>query len=488
MKLSELLRNLNFDCFNFQNAQVEYISEDSRDVKPNTLFFCVSGYKFDGHLFAGEAVKKGAVALVVSKKEEARKLKERHKLPVILSRNIRKDISIIASRFYGNPHKKLKIIGITGTNGKTTTAYMLYTILNKLEEKTGLIGTVEYKTENWSVSATRTTPSAINLNRTLKRMYEEGCRWVICEVSSHALCLDRVSGISFSGGIFTNLSPEHLDFHKDMNSYFLAKYNFLNLIRKDGIFVVNSDDPYGKTIYGLRGLYHFPIVSYGKKGEFSISKLVQSQKGMEMTVNYQGKGFSAKTNLKGEHNAYNLLAAVSLLKSFGIEGIENRFWKFKIPGRLEEIAENVFIDYAHTPDALLKVLTTLRKIAKGKLIVVFGCGGDRDREKRPAMGKVASSLADIVIITNDNPRTEDPERITSEILKGVKNKEKVKIILDRKRAIETGLELKNSKDILLIAGKGHETYQEIGNDRFPFSDKEVVKEIIGDKQRACINS
>ena len=481
MRLSKLIKNLDFEALNFKDVEISYLSEDSRDVKEGTLFFCISGFQFDGHDFAEEALKKGAVALLINDREKAKELKK-HNIPVIVSKNIRRDLSIVASRFYGNPHRKLKVTGVTGTNGKTTSSYILYSILNTLKRKAGLIGTVEYKTEDWTIEASRTTPSPIALNKLLKRMYNEGTEWVICEVSSHSLSLNRVSGIELSGGIFTNLSPEHLDFHGNLNDYFLSKYKILEIIKKEGIFLTNSDDPYGKLIYGLKGIYHLPIMSYGKRGDFLLKEISQSEKGLEITVKFQNSEFKVGTNLKGEYNAYNLLAAVSILKSFGVKEVENRFWEITVPGRLEEVEKNVFIDYAHTPDALLNVLKNLRKFCKGNLILVFGCGGDRDKGKRKIMGEIAHSLADRVIITNDNPRTESPEKIVSDILKGIdKDSKKVEIILNRKEAIKRGIRLKGNNDILLIAGKGHEPYQEVGNRRIPFSDKEVVREIFGDK-------
>ncbi len=483
MKLSNLIKGTGLKPIRFSDVDIRGISENSRDVREGFLFFCVKGFRLDGHSFIGDAVRKGASAVVVSRREEAERVLRLPGVAVLYSGSPREDLSLLSLNFFGKPHRRVNVIGITGTNGKTTTSYIIYSILNRIGESAGLIGTVEYRTEKWSVPASRTTPSPIEFNRLLKRMADEGVRWAVCEVSSHALELQRVFGIRMKAGVFTNLSQDHLDFHGDMESYFLSKFRMMDHIGRDGVFLTNVDDSYGRLIYGLRGIFGFPVMSYGKKGKFRLT----SWKGGEVVIGLGDRRFRVRTNLKGEHNAYNVLSSFSTLFSIGFEGntLEGVPWNVKVPGRLEEVERNIFVDYAHTPDALMNVLKALRTVTEGKLIVVFGCGGERDREKRPMMGRVSTSIADVVIITSDNPRGEDPERIAGEILSGTVEGSNVEVILNRRDAIRRGIELKGEKDILLIAGKGHEPYQEVSGKKIPFSDSLVVREIIDGSRRAC---
>lgn len=457
------------------NPEITSITEDSRAVRPGSLFFALKGFKTDGNLYIPEAVKRGAVAVITDSKESLKKFKDLG-VPIVLSKNIRRDLALIASKFYGNPSSSLRVIGITGTNGKTTTAYLLYHLLNRLGKKTAIIGTVEYGLPERRVPSVRTTPSPVTFFRLLREFKDSGAEFVVCEVSSHGLKLHRVAGVEFEGAVFTNLTPEHLDFHKSIWDYFLSKEKLFFMTK--GIGVVNSDDPFGELLLMLRTLFPCKLTSFGKKGVFRIEGVENLKEGLLVRLSQKGKVYPVRTSLRGYFNAYNVAGAFSLLVELGFspEDLLGLFEGISVPGRMEEVVKNVFVDYAHTPDALEKVLKALREFKRGKLIVIFGCGGDRDREKRPLMGRVAEKLADFIILTSDNPRSEDPLQIADEILAGIKEKSKVEVVLDRKLAIEKGLKLKGEEDVLLIAGKGHETYQEIGGKKYPFDDREVVRE------------
>ncbi len=474
MRLSNLIENLNLDVFNFRDVDIRYVTDDSRDVKASSLFFAVSGEKFDGHGFVNEAIKNGTVAVISDDRQKAILLSKKFKVPIFLSRNIRKIESEVSARFYGNPSKNLCLIGITGTNGKTTTSYILYELLKSLGKKVALTGTVEYKTDLWSELADRTTPLPIKYNRLLSRFRDEGIEFVVSEVSSQAVDLNRIDNVDFSYGIFTNLSPEHLDFHKDMYRYFISKRNFFNKV-KDGISV-NVDNEFGKVLWGIKGILPAKrAISFGMDADLSIESVLDKGNLTEIRFSYNSTIFIVDTNLKGVYNAYNLAAAISVLLNMGFSSkdIDGITLNVNVPGRLEEVASGVFVDYAHTPNALENVLKTAKNFTKGKLIVVFGCGGNRDRLKRPIMGKIADNLADITIVTSDNPRDEDPIKITKEITRSV---EKPIVIVDRSKAIRKALSIKTPMDTVIIAGKGHENYQIVKGKRFPFSDRKVVEE------------
>ncbi|MEO2068407.1 MAG: UDP-N-acetylmuramoyl-L-alanyl-D-glutamate--2,6-diaminopimelate ligase [Desulfurobacteriaceae bacterium] len=481
MKLHSLLQLSGIKWNGKRNPAIFDITDNSKEVKKGSLFCAITGFSFDGNDFVEEAARKGAVAILSDNKKKSEVLSRKLSIPVIYVKNLREKLGIIASHFLGNPSKKIKVIGITGTNGKTTTAYILYEVLNKLGVKTAIIGTVEYGTPENRKPSTRTTPSPIQFQKLLKKFLEEGAEFVVSEVSSHGLALHRVAGVFFTGSIFTNLTQDHLDFHKDLYEYFLAKEKLFFITKEFGI--VNIDDSFGKVLAGLRHIFPCKIISFGKDGKVRIKSIVSKHSFQEIYIETKGQTYRVKTNLIGEFNAYNVAAAFSCLINVGFEGkeIENLFHGIKVPGRMEEVENGVFVDYAHTPDALLKVLKTLFTLKKGRIITVFGCGGDRDREKRSLMGEVAEKFSDKVIITNDNPRSEDPREIVEDILKGIKDRSKVEVVLDRKEAIFRALQEKKEKDIVLIAGKGHENYQIIKDTKFYFSDKEVVKEFYGCK-------
>jgi UDP-N-acetylmuramoyl-L-alanyl-D-glutamate--2,6-diaminopimelate ligase len=481
MKLLKLLRLSNIKWNGNNNLEVVDITDNSKKVKRGSLFFAVKGFTVDGNNFIEEAVKNGAVAILSDNETKARDIKKKFSIPAIYVENLKEKLGIIASNFFGNPSKKLKVIGITGTNGKTTTAYILYKVLNHLGRKTAIIGTIEYGTPENRELSTMTTPTAVEYQRLLKKFLDEGVEFVVSEVSSHGLALNRVKGVSFEGAIFTNLTQDHLDFHKSIYEYFLAKEKLFFLTKNFG--VVNFDDNFGKVLAGLRGIFPCEITTFGKEGRVKIKSIYTKGFSQEILIEDKEKTYKVETNLLGDFNAYNVAAAFSCLLALGFKGkeIENFFHDIKVPGRMEEVEKGVFIDYAHTPDALLKVLKSLSSIKKGKIITIFGCGGNRDKSKRSLMGKIAENFSDRIIITNDNPRSEVPEKIVEDILKGIDDRSKVDVILDRKEAIFKALEDKKEEDIVLIAGKGHENYQIVGNEKFYFSDKEVVKEFYGCK-------
>jgi UDP-N-acetylmuramoyl-L-alanyl-D-glutamate--2,6-diaminopimelate ligase len=469
MLLSELLKP--FSLLPYRDSEVTLVTEDSRKVVPGALFFAYRGFSTDGNLFVQEAVERGACCVITDSRETY--LKFHRKLPTFKVKEPRKLLSLVSARFYGYPSRSLKLIGVTGTNGKTTTAFLIYRALNRLGVKAGYVGTLGWGIEELHPHD-RTTPSPTDFFRYLKEFSLKGCSFAVCEVSSHALELDRLYGVDFELSIFTNLTPEHLDFHKDIYSYFLAKER-LFFSSKKALF--NLDDPFGLVLNAVRAVFPADCYTYGRSK--SSDFVLGSFEGSVLSYFFKGNSYSLTSSLKGEFNGYNLLAAASTLHLLGFEPTGELFKGITVPGRLEEVSPGVFVDYAHTPDALQKLLKAVSSFTEGRVITVFGCGGDRDREKRPEMGRIAEALSDLVIITSDNPRNEEPNSIISEILSGIKEKSKVLVIPDRREAIWKALSLKESGDSVVIAGKGHEEYQIIGNKKLTFSDRLVVKEFYG---------
>ena len=458
------------------------IADDSRQVRRGDIFFAIRGAKFNGRKFINEAIKKGAAA-VVAGKDFKKKIKGAR---VIRVADPRKALAQAASNFYGNPSGKVRVIGVTGTNGKTTITYLLEEVFRSAGQKAGIIGTIAHRWADKVIEAKNTTPGSIELERLLNEMAASGVRYCAMEVSSHSLDQGRTDGIDFKAAIFTNITGEHLDYHKTLGNYLKAKTRLFSGLRSDGLAVLNSDDPNcGK----IKKKTKARILTYGikNKADIAADEIKFRLDKTEFLVRTKRWGsFRLRSPLIGAFNVYNILAVTACVLDEGIsiEAIKEAVAGFRgAEGRLEAVRTNrdfkIFVDYAHTDNALENVLKALRQLVKNRLIVVFGCGGDRDRFKRPRMGSVSSKLADYVVITSDNPRSEEPSSITRQIEKGIgKDFRSYEIILDRYEAIKKAIEIAKPRDIVLIAGKGHEKYQIIGDKVLPFSDKETVQRIL----------
>jgi UDP-N-acetylmuramoyl-L-alanyl-D-glutamate--2,6-diaminopimelate ligase len=444
---------------------------DSRKVRPGTLFFCVPGEKVDGHEFARGAVVAGAVALVVERELEL-------DVAQVVVPDARAAMAPLAARFYGDPTDELRVVGITGTNGKTTTAFLLREILEAAGVRCGLLGTVKQVVAGIEEEVERTTPEAIDLQATFRRMLEGGDRACAMEVSSHALALHRCDAIHFDVALFTNLTQDHLDFHADMEDYFRSKRLLFEMGPEAAI--VNVDDPYGRRL-----AEEFECIAFSPTGgdaDLRASDVGLTARGSEFTVD--PRGIVVETGLPGDFNVANALGAFAAAIALGVEpeaAAAGLAQAAPPPGRFEPIDEgqpfSVLVDYAHTPDSLENVLRAARRLGRRRVISVFGAGGDRDRGKRPQMGRAGAELSDLAIVTSDNPRSEDPEAIVAEILAGIDDREGVEAEVDRRAAIALALSRAERGDTVVIAGKGHEQGQEFENGRrLPFDDRQVARE------------
>lgn len=495
MRLKDIFSQLKRDSLG--EIVLSGISDDSRTVSRRDLFFIVPGRDFN--IFSVLAKIEPKVSAFVAQKSIQKRVQKlvKHK-PVIYVDNIKKELIKAADKFYQLPNDQLKIIGVTGTNGKTTTCYLIYHILTKLGLPTSLITTVNYHIGSKVYKPTHTTPGFLALRKLIWQAADSGSHFLVIEVSSHAIDQERIKGINFHRCLFTNLSRDHLDYHKTVDSYFKAKQK-LFLDNKKAVSLINIDDAYGIKLF--RRLPK--SLTYGAKAisDFRITNANLTKTGSRFDIEYLNKGYSFKTNLCGQHNIYNLTTAFGLVASLGIlRGtplgmIAEAAGSFNgVEGRLEQIGANIFVDYAHTPDALETTLLALRNIGYENIICVFGCGGNRDKGKRKLMGRVASKQADFSFITSDNPRSENPKFICRQIEKGFPTSNYT-IVIDRKQAIKKALCLfakdkangsKTGKgSCLLVAGKGHEDYQIIGSKAISFKDSAVVREII--KNGKCFN-
>jgi len=480
MKLKELIKDIDIpiQVIGDLNIDITGITKDSRIVKKGFLFFSTGG----SISFIKDAFNNGAIGIVSDKKSDYGFLCH------ILTENPHKLLGKLSARFYGCPSEKLRITGITGTNGKTTSTYLIESILKENGNSPGVIGTITYRYKGNVIKAENTTPGAEELQKLLSQMHQSGVDNVVMEVSSHGLDQKRVEGIEFDVAIFTNITHDHLDYHKDFVHYKDAKKLLFQYYLKESKktskhAILNLDDPHVYEFVPetpIKTLFY----SLNKNTDAHIIEYTENMEGLDLYVNLCNEKIRIHSHLIGYFNAYNVLASclfgitgkipVETIKR-GIEKLEN------VPGRMERIKNKngfyVFVDYAHTPDALSKAISMLKRVKKGKLIVIFGCGGNRDAAKRPLMGKIATTLADFTIITSDNPRKEDPKKIIEDIKGGIAGKN-FKVIENRKDAIYEGISMLQKDDCLLIAGKGHEDYQIIGDDIFHFSDKEVVEEIL----------
>jgi UDP-N-acetylmuramoyl-L-alanyl-D-glutamate--2,6-diaminopimelate ligase len=488
--LADLLSGL-ADVEASDNVSPRGINNDSRKISAGDLFLACRGFRANGAQFIDDAIASGACAVLVD--AQLVRKNEKYSIPVISVKNLSNNAGLIAHRFYKEPSEYLNVIGITGTNGKTSTAHFIAEALSAATGKeAGLIGTLGIGTPSRLQTSKNTTPDALTIHHTLALMREQGTESVAMEVSSHALAQARVAGVNFDIGIFTNLSQDHLDYHGDMKAYAEAKRQ-LFLVETLQSAVINIDDDYGQQLKKeLEG--RLRIITYNTNQESDIGA---AEEHVSATITKQQLGIlsielsspwgrgSLNSKLTGDFNAGNLLASLSALCLSGVQFTEalNRLSKVAaIPGRMECFSKKgwprVIVDYAHTPDALHKALITLRDITTGKLICVVGCGGDRDQGKRPLMGKIAETLSDQVILTNDNPRNEDPLSIIDQILSGMDKTESVRVVTDRSSAINEAISSAKVDDVILIAGKGHETWQEAGGIRLPFSDRQLVRNLL----------
>lgn len=490
MKLHSLLSSLHlFGSVPFKDVEISSIENDNRKVQKGSLFICVKGYTVDGHDFAASAVKNGAVAVIAERELEL-------DVPVIIVKNTTRAMATLADAFYDHPTQSLHLIGITGTNGKTTTSHLIEKIFADAGKKTGLIGTMYTKIGEQTFETKNTTPESLTLQKTFKKMVDEQVEIAVMEVSSHALDLGRVHGCDFNTAVFTNLTQDHLDYHQTMAEYKRAKGLLFSqlgngfLQHSPKFAVLNADDEAAKE-YEKSTAAH--ILTYGIENKADL-------RAINITMNAGGTKFDLITpfgieklsiQLIGRFSVYNVLASVAVALVYGVplkqiitsieevNGVSGRF-------ELVDAGQSfpVIVDYAHTPDSLENVLKTVQQFAQGRIFVVVGCGGDRDRTKRPLMAKIACTYATDPIFTSDNPRSEDPKEILKEMEAGVSG-ERYQVIIDRKTAIYNAVKAAESGDVILIAGKGHETYQQIGDDILDFDDRIVAKEAIKERQE-CI--
>ena len=484
MILKSLLKGLDYEVIKGnEESKVQNIRYDNRKIEQGDAFVCVKGFKVDGHSFIGDAIKKGANVLIVQEDVSVQE-----DITIIKVRDTRKALAIMSSNYFGNPKDKLKIIGITGTNGKTTSAFIIKSILEKAGFMTGLIGTIANYIGNKKVDAVRTTPESYELHELFKNMVDAGVEYCVMEVSSHSLELDRVYGVQFEEGIFTNLTRDHLDFHKTFENYYNAKFK---LFERSNHSIINLDDPYGANIVKdieERGVKtKVSTFSIEKESDFKAFEIKSHSNGSEFKVNLE-KVEEFYINIPGEYNIYNSLGCIICAHNLNIpmDKIKEGLSDVVIPGRCELVAKeknlpySIIIDYAHTPDGLENVLTTVKAFTKNRMISVFGCGGDRDKVKRPQMGKIGCELSDIVIITSDNPRSEEPMDIINDIVKPL-NYDNFVIEVNRKEAIRKAMNMALEGDVIVIAGKGHETYQILKDETIHFDEREVVYDILEGK-------
>ncbi|MHC4267970.1 MAG: UDP-N-acetylmuramoyl-L-alanyl-D-glutamate--2,6-diaminopimelate ligase [Planctomycetota bacterium] len=480
MKLSTLVGHLDSrGTYNLNDVEITGITNDSRKVRPGYLFVAIKGHRTNGHNFIKNSIECGANA-IVSEERFCLNLK----VPQIIVLDTRKALSYLSCCFYKNPSQKINIIGITGTNGKTTTTFLTKSIIEKAGYQTGLIGTINYQIGKKIILAQETTPESVELQKLIAEMVAARMKFAVMEVSSHSAVQHRVDNINFKTAVFTNISAEHMDYHKTISNYLDAKMCLFKNLTRDSFAVLNADDEFSKFFADKTNAR---ILWYGIENNADIKAKIckETTNDVFIRLNHYGVETDIKIPFVGLHNVYNTLASAASAISLGFElevikaGIETAA---TIPGRLENVPCNlgfkVVVDYAHTPHALETVLHALKNLVKGRILLVFGCGGDRDKEKRPKMGKIADENSDIFWLTNDNPRSEDPARIIEDIKVGIKAGRLFYTQTNRHKAIEEALSKAKKGDIVLIAGKGHEKYQIINDTVIPFDDTEVAKQIL----------
>ena len=507
--LKELIENIEtIEVHGNMDMEVAGIAYDSRKVCEGSLFVAIPGLKHDGHGFIPEVCKRGAIAVVGEKRKESLPDNVPSNLNYVQVKRSRRALAQLAANFYGHPSRNLVLVGITGTNGKTTTSFLLESIFMGWKKKVGVIGTINYRYAGIEEKAIVTTPESLDLQELLARMVRRGITHVVMEVSSHALDMERVLECDFNAAVFTNLSQDHLDYHENLDRYFECKLKLFceHLARsaaRPPIAVINRDDRYGCFI-PEKPFYKMITYSLENKADIYPLEWKADTDGITATLCTPWGNMEISSPLLGRLNLYNIMAAVGAAAGLGAPGYaikKGLASMVSVSGRLESVPNDlgisVIVDYAHTPDAMEKALECVKEISEGKLIVVFGCGGDRDRTKRPLMGEVATRYSDIIIVTSDNPRTEDPFRIIEDIRQGIEkggfrcinNPEKIRdltgvytVEVDRRKAIELAIEISKERDLVFIGGKGHEDYQILGNVTIHFDDKEEALKAINKKK------
>lgn len=483
MKLVDLLQGVNYELKNGSvDKEINHIQYDSRKIKEGDIFVCLTGFEVDGHNYANSAIKNGAKVILCEKEITV----EDKDVTVLLVKEGRKALATMSANYYDHPTKKLKLIGVTGTNGKTTTVYLLKSILEKEGKKVGLVGTIANYIGDKKIKSERTTPESLELQKLFKDMVDEGCEYCVMEVSSHSLQLDRVYGCEFEVGIFTNLTRDHLDFHKTFENYYNAKFK---LFERSKASVINVDDDYGyRVLKDVEKLENKMVRTYSirEESDFKARNIALKEGDIHFDIN----GESYNSVLPGEYNVYNALGVIAAVNILGIsvDAIKKGLLDVVVPGRCErvgykyDINYDIIIDFAHTPDGLKNILETLKGYTKNRLIAVYGCGGDRDKVKRAELGRIGTEIADLAVITSDNPRDEDPMYIIKEIIAGI-TKSNYLAIENRSEAIKLALNMAEEGDVVVLAGKGHENYQITNEGVIHFDEREVVDEILADRRK-----
>lgn len=474
MKISEILNGIKtYEVY--EDADVRSITADSRKVEPGSVFVCVKGGHFDGHDAAADAEKKGAVLIVAEHDTGVRNQ--------VIVKNSREALSLMCGNFFGNPAKKLKLIGITGTNGKTTTAFLMKNMLERMGHKTGLIGTVKNLAGDKEFPSSLTTPESFELHGLFAEMVKENCEYCVMEVSSQALAQERVAGLHFDAAVFTNLTQDHLDYHGTFEQYAEAK---AKLFAVSSLCVLNLDDEHAMSMMRHSSGRMVTYSVHHDESDYTAKYIKYKNDGIEYELVKMGYIERVKVGIPGEFTVYNSMAAAVTLIELGFDFSKTLYALSLcegVKGRIEVVPTDtdytVIIDYAHSPDGLDNIISSLRKIAAARIITVFGCGGDRDKTKRPIMGAIAAKLSDVIVVTSDNPRSEDPDAIIQDILVGIKGSKTKKIVkTDRTQAIAAALHEAQKDDIVLLAGKGHETYQILNTGKIHYDEREVVKGIL----------
>ena len=486
MELKKILEGIkNIKIRGNIDLEISNLENNSKKVTQNSLFVAIKGFDIDGHKFVEEAIKNGAIAVMLDMNADLKGIKIPAGITVIIAEDTRYALAIASCNFYGNPSRKFKLIGVTGTKGKTTTTFMIKSMLEKQGYKVGLIGTIEnYIGEDSLGKSTRTTPESLDLQRIFYKMAEEKMEYVVMEVSSQSLKLNRVAGCDFDIGVFTNLYKDHISEkeHTNLEDYFEAKKKLFTMCKKG---FVNFDDFKGIKIVNTVKKCNFTTYGIDNTADYLAKDITITNVSVDYKVKLHGKNERIKVDIPGRFSVYNSLAAIAVAEYFGVstENIKEALENITVTGRSELVPNKaelaIMIDYAHTAESLENILQAVKSYTKGRVICVFGCGGDRDKHKRPEMGEVAGRVADFSIITTDNPRTEAPEDIIKEIENGIKKtKGKYTVIVDRKEAIKEAIKMMNNKDIVVLAGKGHEPYQEINGVKYPFDERIIVKDIL----------